>query len=382
MIKRKLLNIPINSVDDDDDTTTIPNLPKLSKLTYNNNDGPLGAQRVRILTVPKEPMLAYPLMDFTKIDKTLYDRGYENFIVEPKYDGERLLCVMDGIGGTAFFSRTLKPLSDKRLFDVTLVDKSKSVILDGERVYVDSGCSTDHSGGDDEDGIDSRVVSICDTGIRSSLKQVYMVFDIQAYDDAYVVHESLEIRQSLLRSALRESDTVRIVKSRAVRTLDGLRKIYEDTVRAGGEGSIVKDLRTPYTPGKRRDWIKLKPVHLREQRSEYDLYAHRALRDKNGTYGILECGYYKNRRSDVFVPVCRVASGLSDAVRNRIKLLVDPVDGLFRRRTVITVSADKITYKKSLRHPVFLRFSFEKDTVDDRLFTTAPSFRLDDNPNQ
>ena len=193
-----------------------------------------------------------------------------------------------------------------------------------------------------------------------------MIFDIQACDGEYVVHKSLKERQSLLRDVVCESDTVKIVKSRNVGTYGDLRQMYDDVLGNGGEGLIVKDLRIPYTPGERKHWIKLKPLHLHEHRSEYDLYVHRALLDKNGNRSILECGYYEKCKN-AFVQVCRVSSGLNDTARNRIKLLINP-DGLFKRRTVVTVSADKITNKKSLRHPVFLRFSFEKHAIDDTLF--------------
>lgn len=357
MSKRKLLNVNVNVIDNDDKTKVPKLLPRVS------TENRAGTAIARTL-IPKEPMLAYPLMSFDRVDKLLDSRGYGNFVVEPKYDGERTLCVTDG-NGSVFFSRTLKRTNTSP-FSVTLSGAATSAILDGERVYV----RPDDARSDE--CVDKRVVPVCDTGNRKALEQVYVVFDVQAYNGDYVVYESLEERRRLLRAIVRESDSVKIVKSRPAESYDRLREIYAEVLGDGGEGLIVKDLRVPYTPGQRRDWIKLKPLHLREHRSEYDLYAHRAKRDKNGIFAILQCGYYET--DGTFTRVCNVSSGLTDVARNRVKLLINPADGTFRQKTIVTVTADKITKtKKSLRHPAFLRFSFEKETVDSALFSMNKS---------
>lgn len=350
MSRKRIANIRVNVVTEDDES--LPSYIKLQKMdTYVN--GTIYESSV----VPKEPMLARPVMSFCKLDKFLSCEGYENFVTETKYDGERVLCRIDNDGKNVFFTRTLKRM-DRVQFSVTLYE-NKSAILDGERVYVDD--------------VD-RIVPVCDTGNRSNLRQIYIVFDIQAYDDRYVIYKNYKERREILQRIVMETENVKIAKSQAVESLQTLGKIYKDVLSNAGEGLIVKDVRVPYTPARRHYWIKLKPLHLVDHRLEYDLYAFRALRDKNGIYSVLECGYYCNddgvSDASKFVKVCSVSSGLTDVTINRIKLLINAENGTFKKRTVVTITADKITNRGSLRHPAFLRFSFEKHTIDSTPFTT------------
>lgn len=348
MSKKRIANIRVNVATEDDES--LPSYIKLQKMDTYVNDTIYDSSMV-----PKEPMLARPIMSFHKLDNLLSREGYENFVSETKYDGERVLCRIDNDGKSVFFTRTLKRI-DKIQFSVTLYE-NKSAILDGERVYVDD--------------VD-RIVPVCDTGNRSNLRQIYIVFDVQAYDDRYVIYKNYKERREILQRVVMETENVKIAKPQTIESLQTLRKIYDDVLSNAGEGLIVKDVRVPYTPARRQYWIKLKPLHLVDHRLEYDLYAFRALRDKNGTYSVLECGYYDDSETNAskFVKVCSVSSGLTDVTINRIKLLINAKTGTFKKRTVVTITADKITNRGSLRHPAFLRFSFEKHTIDSTPFIT------------
>lgn len=78
-----MLNV---SVDTDDRTTVdLPRYKKVSGLTVPNAADCL----------PKYPMLARPLLSFDKLDRHLRQEGYENFIMELKYDGERMLSFIN-----------------------------------------------------------------------------------------------------------------------------------------------------------------------------------------------------------------------------------------------------------------------------------------------
>lgn len=309
------------------------------------------------VTTPCRPMLARPVRSF---DEDRLRRALSaGAVYEEKYDGERLLCSV-GADTVTFYTRTLNETTFPHA--VTLNAGYVDCVLDGERVYVDP-----------DTGV---AVPLCDTGPRDRLSQRYRVFDVQYVNGRHTFATPLRERKLALAACLRETRHVSVVLYSTAATTDELRSAFRDTVAAGGEGLVVKSLDSVYTPGGRAHWLKLKPLHLHEYREEYDLFAHRAIKDKNGlSYGALECGYYAPQ----YVHVCKVGSGVSAAVSNRVSLLVDPLTGLFRRRTVVCLAADKITTggrDRSLRHPALLCFKFDRDTVDVSPFVDDSSLFL------
>lgn len=306
------------------------------------------AHRDMLKLTPSPPMLARPVRSFEDASLVSLCRNGTQSIYEDKYDGERLLCAIDRNRVTTFYTRTLKPTTFP--YEVTLNPGYADCVLDGERVYVDT--------------VSGALVPLCDTGSRNNLMQYYRVFDVQHVNGRHMFGTPLHERKRLLAACVNESRNVLLAPYTVCTSLDSLREAFRRTVLAGGEGLMVKPLDAVYTPDRREQWLKLKTLHLHEYKEEFDLYAHRALKDKNGLYGVLECGYYAPDTS-AFVRVCKVGSGFSASVRNRIRLLVDPSTGLFKRRTIVSLSADKITDRnRSLRHPSVLAFKLDRNVVD------------------
>lgn len=292
-------------------------------------------------------MLARPVRSFEDAGIVALCRNSRS-IYEDKYDGERLLCAIDHNSGVAFYTRALKPTAFP--YEVKLKPGYTDCVLDGERVYVDA--------------VTGALVPICDTGSRGNLLQRYRVFDVQYVNGQHTFAAPLYERKRLLAACVSESRNVMLAPYTVCTSLDSLREAFRLAVLAGGEGLMVKPLDAVYTPDRREHWLKLKTLHLHEYKEEYDLYAHRALKDKNGLYGVLECGYYTPESSE-FVRVCKVGSGFSASIRNHIRLLVDPSTGLFKQRTIVSLSADKITDRnRSLRHPSVSAFKFDRTAVD------------------
>lgn len=308
--------------------------------------------------IPSVPMLARPVRRFEEERMVALCRN-ASAVYEDKYDGERLLCAVDHDATARFYTRTLKPT--RFPYDVTLRPGYADCVLDGERVYVDA--------------VTGQLVPICDTGSRGNLSQCYRVFDVQYVNGQHMFATPLHERKRLLAACVQESRNVVLAPYTACSSLDAVREAFRRVILVGGEGLVVKPLNAVYTPGGREHWLKLKTLHLHEYKEEYDLYAHRALKDKDGLYGVLECGYY----TPEFVLVCKVGSGFSASIRNQIRLLVDPCTGLFKRRTVVSLSADKITERnRSLRHPSVLAFKLDRTAVDASRFikTTDDDSRL------
>lgn len=313
---------------------------------------------------PSVPMLARPIRSFEDVSIVALCQNTLSCaaIYEEKYDGERLLCVVDHNTSATFYTRTLKPTAFPH--EVALKPGYTDCVLDGERVYVDA--------------VTDKLVPISDTGVRSTLRQCYRVFDVQYVNGQHMFATPLHERKRLLSACVQESRNVVLTPYTVCSSLDSLREAFQQAIENNVEGLIVKPLNTVYMPGGRDDWLKVKKLHLHEYKEEYDLYAHRALKDKNGLYGVLECGYYKPETSE-FVHVCNVGSGISDSIRNYIRLMVDPCTGMFKDRTIVSVKADKITDRnRSLRHPSVLAFKSDQTTVDVSSFIKtgeAPSSR-------
>lgn len=286
---------------------------------------------------PYLPMLAKPIVDFKKID----DLNVSDYILEEKYDGERLLVVCQ-YGKLNFYSRTLK-----KSVGLPMVSSPIDYILDGEKVYYD-----EHK----------QLIPFCDTGSRNALQIRYKIFDIQYLDGDWCVGDTLISRKTKLSRLYKdfiqkENPFVDLAKYVFCKSNYEIQNMFSEICKDGKEGLIMKCIHDSYSSDF-RGWYKIKKLHLIDKKQEYDLYAYKAFRDKNGAIGGLECGQYNN---GVFNKICKVSSGCSDAMRNQILMSIDSND-LFLNKTIVTIIADKITKNGSLRHPSIkcLRFDLEK----------------------
>lgn len=290
------------------------------------------------LSTPQLPMLANPK------DPNLIENISE-YVYEEKFDGERMLAVVWNSARKKCFTRTLQQ-SNIFKHNITLKSDFTMCIFDGELVYLDKF---------------DRLVPICDTGARRTLKVQYRVFDIQMMNGECVHHKPLLQRKKLISECLNTDEFVQISKFTECDTLDKTMAAFHSVCSAGGEGLMLKHINGHYVPN-RREWIKVKSLHLKFNRDEYELYAYRFKDDKNGVRNILDCGYFDGDNN--YIHVSNVSSGINNELRNRLKLMSDPVTGLFIQKVIVTIVADKITTHKSLRHPSLYRIRTDIDTID------------------
>ena len=154
--------------------------------------------------------------------------------IEPKLDGIRAVWV----SGVGYRSREGNPLIGPTF------EGPVGYVLDGELVGEDfqATCSAVRVGG--------------------SLR--FVVFDAIPLAEwtasAFVL--SLACRLALRDTGLRPywTETVSAIHSTRVRSLRELQNYHKQFVEAGYEGSMVKLLAAPYTPGRSSAWMKLKPI--------------------------------------------------------------------------------------------------------------------------
>lgn len=301
-----------------------------------------------------KPMLAKPIHDFEEL------RLDGEYLYEEKFDGERMLCFVrncDDVGEAECYSRTLKPI--RFPFKIPLNPNYGNCIFDGELVFLDSETE--------------EVVPICDTGNRGALVKQFRVFDVQMINGEYVTDRPLIERKQLLSAALSSSQHVRVVEHNGpVCTPEEIFDAFNRTVARNGEGLIVKRSDEQYAPGN-RDWIKIKELHLVGRKLEFDLYVDRIVRDKNGILSVLECGYYDEKRE--FRKVCSVSSGLDSKNRTSIRRMSHENGKFQPYQLVVTIVADKITKRGSLRHPIFTRIRNDLSGVDRPAVDVDPRLR-------
>lgn len=86
------------------------------------------------------------------------------------------------------------------------------------------------------------------------------VFDVLYYDGETMLNKTLEERRILLEKIIKE-DEFKIILSKKIVTSDKAEAtaFYNESVRKGNEGVMLKNLKAPYKPGSRAgSWIKLK----------------------------------------------------------------------------------------------------------------------------
>lgn len=311
---------------------------------------------------PLEPMLARPLRTFSDIDKHLFATAEfsENFIIQEKFDGERMLCAVSSNGGNKCYSRTLKPLK----FPYKIALKVPNAILDGELIY------TRKMPNDRDELNDLERLAICNTGDKSALIALYVIFDVQAINNNWIVnsHTTGERIKLLFEIIDREKSARNVIVAPILNSSSNnnvsnsgqlIDFLLAHTRQFESEGLMVKRTNGSYKAARRdADWFKLKVAHLRELRGIFELQVERVLLDRNGLPSILICGY---ESSSGFHEVVRISSGITCETRRRLTLLFRQDDGYpcdDDRPIKIKFTADvsSKTSNNSYRHPVFLDF--------------------------
>lgn len=310
---------------------------------------------VRISTVPNavdlnfteinsnihKPMLANNIKTLNKLD-------YSNYMYELKFDGERLLYKyqrQDNMKIT--FTRQLKR-SNIFKHTITFSENCSECILDGELVYIHPDSN--------------KIVPISDTGRRDAHILHYKIFDIQSYNNESTLNYTYLQRRNILTEQLfkdcEPSNFYSISDAFECKNYEFLMSVYENYIQPpnNGEGLILKNKYEFYLPDT-RNWIKVKLLNS----IDVDLYAYEFLKDKNGIYNILICGFYydsstdeiKTDRTGQFNAVCRVSSGLTKNLRESLILRLDKNGRTFNSTpTIVTIHAMSVTkLRKSLRHP-------------------------------
>jgi DNA ligase-1 len=203
--------------------------------------------------VPIGFMLASPLQ-FGSSYSELRGAGW---LLEDKFDGIRAQAHKND-SAVRLFSRTLNDVSNSYpevVEALKLIDGN--FILDGELVAQRDDAVLPFR------YLQARLQR--KTVTEDLLKEVpvaYMVFDVLALGDRYLLDESLAERKRHLADLISPARHVVLARSRPLeqsRTTQSLHEMFDDARARGHEGLLLKRQDSPYHPGRRgKWWFKLK----------------------------------------------------------------------------------------------------------------------------
>ena len=256
---------------------------------------------------------------------------FEHAQVEDKYDGIRAQAHV-GKGRVRLFSRTLDDVSESFPEVVaTLSGVSGEVILDGEIL------AWQH----DDDGGHATPFSFLQQ--RLGRKQVseqmiaavpvaYVVFDVIYSDEEVILDRTLAERNAILdrifsangriAPALIQRQQAKLLfeeeqpvsgwvlraPARRADSAEQLETYFDEAMARGNEGLMIKDLQSPYTPGKRgRWWLKLK-----RELATLDVLVTAVEYGHGKRIGVLSDYTFAVRKGEELVNIGKAYSGLTD----------------------------------------------------------------------
>jgi len=256
---------------------------------------------------------------------------FEHAQVEDKYDGIRAQAHV-GNGRVRLFSRTLDDVSESFPEVVaTLAGVSGEVILDGEILAWQDG----------EDG--GHAMPFSSLQQRLGRKQVseqmiaavpvaYVVFDVIYNAGEVTLDLTLAERNAILDSVFPAAGRIEPVPiqkqqakllfedeepvsgwvlrapTRRADSAEQLESYFDEAMARGNEGLMIKDLQSPYTPGKRgRWWLKLK-----RELATLDVVVTAVEYGHGKRIGVLSDYTFAVRKGEELVNIGKAYSGLTD----------------------------------------------------------------------
>jgi len=299
-----------------------------------------------------------PMLADAQKDK-LYTHN-KQYVLQEKFDGTRGMLYKVGDKVTGLISRycdTDFTINFPEIVKDAKLIKANQCVLDGEITFFD-----DHK----------NPFFLTATAIPSTKKKFgvrYMVFDIIEYNGQRVTNLPLMMRLDLLKKIIPPSlKHIKVIKTYT--DPSKFKSIYKDIVKRKGEGVMLKKKDSPYVPGSRKEWIKVK----KEQTEDCVVCGiTEGLGRRKKTFGALLLGQYDRKGKLIYVG--NVGAGLSDAMlreflrtinampeaQNPFGVKVNYVKKFIKPTSlVVEVKAMERTSYGRLRLPVFLRVRTDK----------------------
>lgn len=229
--------------------------------------------------------------------------------VEHKYDGFRVVINKDEKGKINLFTRRLDNVTNQFPDIVEIVKKfvkAKSFVLDSEAVGYDLKTGKIKP----FEAVSQRIKR--KHNVEKLVKELPVelnVFDIMFYNGESTIDLPFSERRKLLEKII-ESKKKKIRLSKQFVSSDEKKvlEFYEDALKVGEEGIMLKKLDAPYRPGRRVGYI----VKMKPEAKDLDLIITGAEYGTGKRAGGLTSFYVACKKDDKFLEVGKVSSGLKE----------------------------------------------------------------------
>ncbi len=280
-------------------------------------------------------------------------------LIEYKYDGFRMLINKDERGEIKIFTRRLEEITKQFPEVKEYIEKyveGENFILDTEAVGYDSK-KKEYMPFQE---ISQRIKRKYDIEkVKKELPVEINVFDILYYNGKSLLKKPLEERREIIEKNV-ENKNWKIRPSKAIKTksIKEANKFYNDALKKGEEGVMMKNLSAPYKPGSRVGYgVKVKPAE-----NELDLVITGADYGKGKRAGWLTSFYVacQDPDKDKFLEIGKVSTGLKEKeseglsykeMTNKMKKLEKESEG--RHIKVEPKIIVEITYQNIQKSPTY-----------------------------
>lgn len=266
-------------------------------------------------------------------------------VTEPKLDGERAIMVFSG-DRFCCFSRAGNQVNNVTHIAAELYRAFDGYVLDGEIIVGDRWERTGVLRADERDSLGEAIKALRD-GKSLHGHPFFAVFDCLTHEelDNRTCRRSLAERRRLLEKLWpRQTVFSGILVQEPVSTPVDVRRMMNAYRAAGAEGAVLKDLDSPYTFRRSKEWTKVK------KRETFD---YRITRLEEGS------GKYLGTLGKIFVKAKGRESGVGTGMTNAER------DDMWKRRKSLVGKFVEVTHhgfneNGGLREASFVRLRLDK----------------------
>lgn len=334
----------------------------------------------------------------------LRDATYSNYVAQEKFDGHRAVMLIKD-GKAHFYSRRNSDITGEKEDNTSKLRFFENIdygCILGNGEYIFDGELVLKFANSDSSKVQRLLGSTPERAFKlwyeDGYELIYKVFDVLKWDDKDTTVFSLEKRIDFLNlfdtlldcipvpinimvvpfyaNKVRDS----LSNHKIVKFLPSYEDLLQDIYSRGGEGIILKDLDSPYEFKRSKHWLKFKKVQtadlvimgfVRPKKEYTGKFSVDELQLRGWEYwedgepvsktyakgwvGGIKLGAYKDGKLKY---VCTV-KGFSDEVQQMIK-------NMDLSNVVVEVNFQNVINPetKSLRHPRFSQFRYDKETSD------------------
>jgi len=245
---------------------------------------------------------------------------------EYKLDGERVQAHKTRDGKVTLYSRRLEMITEQYsdLVEALASLPAREFIVEGEVVAISSAGKYLPF----QELMHRRRKYELEAA-RRQYPVVLNLFDALLIDHEPLINESYETRRSKLEALYKKAGTdhnIILVPASTIKTSEQIDSLMDDSLAAGCEGLVIKDLKSTYKAGARGyAWIKFKPEYRPNIRDTIDLVivgANHGMGRRAGVYGAFLLASY-DEDSDTFKTITKVGTGFSDLDLEKISKMMD-----------------------------------------------------------